>query len=55
MFGKPDTAEEWITIPKKKLTHSRPMQFLVGNYCLFDENSYYVPAVGFKKMDVSLF
>ena len=56
MFGKPDTAEEWITIPKKEIdalpAHA---QFLVGNYCLFDENSYYVPAAGFKKMDVSLF
>ncbi|MFN8251337.1 MAG: SET domain-containing protein [Ferruginibacter sp.] len=56
MFGKPDTAEEWITIPKKEIdalpAHA---QFLVGNYCLFDEDSYYVPAAGFKKMDVSLF
>jgi SET domain-containing protein len=27
----------------------------VGNYCLYDETNYFVPAQGFKKMDVSLF
>lgn len=56
MFGKPDPADEWLTIAKKEIAalpgHA---QFLVGNYCLFDEDNYYVPAAGFKKMDVSLF
>ncbi|MEI7734587.1 MAG: SET domain-containing protein [Ferruginibacter sp.] len=56
MFGQPDAAEEWITISKKEIeilpNHA---QFLVGNYCLYDDKNYFVPAQGFKKMDVSLF
>ena len=56
MFGKPDAAEDWLTIEKKEIEALPPhAQFLVGNYCLFDEENYYVPAQGFKKMDVSLF
>ena len=56
MFGKPDVPEDWITIPKKEI-ESLPShaQFLVGNYCLYDEENYFIPAQGFKKMDVSLF
>lgn len=56
IFGKPDAADEWITVPKKEMealpTHAR---LLVGNYCLYDEENYFIPAHGFKKMDVSLF
>lgn len=56
MFGKPDAADEWITVPKKEIenlpAHS---QFLVGNYCLYNEDNYFIPAHGFKKMDISLF
>lgn len=56
MFGKPDAADEWITVPKEEIenlpAHAR---FLVGNYCLYDEENYFIPAHGFKKMDVSLF
>lgn len=56
MFGQPDAAEEWITIPKKEIEAlPNHAQFLVGNYCLYDEENYFVPAHGFKKMDVSLF
>ena len=56
MFGKPDAADEWITVSKKEV-ESLPAhaQFLVGNYCLYDDENYFVPAQGFKKMDVSLF
>lgn len=56
MFGKPDAADDWITVAKKEVedlpAHAR---FLVGNYCLYDEGNYFIPAAGFKKMDVSLF
>jgi SET domain-containing protein len=56
MFGPPDKAEEWITISKKEIEILPPhAQFLVGNYCLYDDENYFVPAQGFKKMDVSLF
>jgi SET domain-containing protein len=56
MFGKPDPAEEWITVPKNEIA-SLPehAQFLVGNYCLYDEENYFIPAQGFKKIDISLF
>jgi SET domain-containing protein len=56
MFGKPDDAGEWITVSKNEIealpAHA---QFLVGNYCLYDEENYFVPAQGFKKIDLSLF
>ena len=56
MFGKPDPADEWITVPRNEIealpAHA---QFLAGNYCLYDEQNYFIPAHGFKKMDVSLF
>lgn len=56
MFGKPDAAEEWITVSKKEIEElPGHTQFLVGNYCLYDEANYFIPAAGFKKMDVSLF
>ncbi len=56
MFGKPDDADEWITVSKNEI-ESLPAhaQFLVGNYCLYDEANYFVPAQGFKKIDISLF
>lgn len=56
MFGKPDAADEWITVSKNEVEALPPhARFLVGNYCLYDEANYFIPANGFKKMDVSLF
>ncbi len=56
MFGKPDAAEEWITISKNEIAAlPEHAQFIVGNYCLYDDANYFLPAQGFKKMDVSLF
>jgi SET domain-containing protein len=56
MFGKPNDAEEWITVSKNEIeTLPAHAQFLVGNYCLYDEANYFIPAQGFKKMDISLF
>jgi len=56
MFGKPDPADEWITVSKKEVEElPAHAQFLVGNYCLYDEENYFIPAQGFKKMDISLF
>ena len=56
MFSKPTAADEWITIPKKEVealpAHA---QFVVGNYCLYDDENYFVPGEGFKKIDLSLF
>ncbi len=56
MFSKPAVDDEWITVSKKELGLLPPhAQFLVGNYCLYDEENYFIPGNGFKKMDLSLF
>ena len=56
MFSKPDANDEWITVPKTEVdnlpTHA---QFIVGNYCLYDNDNYFIPGIGFKKIDLSLF
>jgi SET domain-containing protein len=57
MFSKPNVNDEWITLSKNEVdelpSHSK---FLVGNYCLYDDDeNYFVPAEGFKKIDLSLF
>lgn len=45
--------DEWIRVPKTEIdqlpAHSKA---LVETYCLFDEENYYVPEYGFKKMDL---
>lgn len=56
MFSKPDDASEWITVSKAEIAAlPAHAQFLVGNYCLYDDENYFVPAQGFKKIDLSLF
>ena len=56
MFSKPNAADEWMTISKKEVETLPPhAQFIVGNYCLYDEENYFVPGEGFKKIDLSLF
>jgi SET domain-containing protein len=56
MFSKPDKNDRWVTITKHEVEslpeHAR---LLVENYCLYDEENYFVPDYGFKKIDVSLF
>jgi len=56
MFSKPDPKDQWITLSKKEVdalpAHAK---LLIENYCLFDEEQYYVPEKGFKALDVSLF
>lgn len=56
MFSKPDQNDQWITIEKSEVDslpeHAR---ILIENYCLFDENNYFIPDYGFKKIDLSLF
>jgi SET domain len=56
MFSKPDSNDNWITVPKTDVETLPPhAQFIVGNYCLYDEENYFIPDNGFKKIDVSLF
>jgi SET domain len=56
MFSKPDVNDKWITVSKKEVdalpAHA---QFIVGNYCLYDDENYFIPDLGFKKIDISLF
>ena len=55
MFSKPDPNDQWITVTKKEVEQlPEYAQHMVYNYCLFDNEKYYVPAEGFKKIDVSL-
>lgn len=56
MFSKPDANDEWITVPKNEVDNLPPhAQFIVGNYCLYDDDNYFIPGNGFKKIDLSLF
>jgi len=56
MFSKPDANDEWITVPKNEVDSLPPhAQFIVGNYCLYDDDNYFIPGKGFKKIDLSLF
>jgi SET domain-containing protein len=56
MFSAPKPTDRWIKIPKPEVERLSPsIQFLIGNYCLFDEESYFVPDHGFKQVDLCLF
>jgi SET domain-containing protein len=48
--------EEWIPVSKKEVAalpqHSVD---LIENYCLYDENNYFVPEYGFKVLDLVVF
>jgi len=49
-------AGEWIKVSKAEIEslplHSRS---LVENHCLFDEDHYWLPDYGFKKLDIVIF
>lgn len=53
MFSLAKDEDEYITLTKNEVEqlpqHSRN---LIETYCLFDDNNYFVPAEGFKKMDL---
>lgn len=56
MFSKPDKNDQWITIARKEVEAlADHAKHLIYNYCLYDEENYFVPDYGFKKIDVSLF
>ena len=47
---------EWITVPRHEIDAlPAPAGNIVETYCLYDEENYFVPANGFKTMDLSLF
>ncbi|MES2849805.1 MAG: SET domain-containing protein [Bacteroidota bacterium] len=47
---------EWTTVPRKE-TDALPIHAkdIVENYCLYDDENYFIPAKGFKVLDLSLF
>jgi SET domain-containing protein len=56
MFSKPDVNDQWITVSKEEVAAlPAHAQFIIGNYCLYDDDNYFVPDNGFKKTDLSLF
>lgn len=56
MFSAPHKDDQWVKVTKKEVDllpgHTR---HLIENYCLYDEDHYFVPDHGFKKVDLSLF
>ncbi len=56
MFSQQDINDEWISISKDEVATLPPhSKFLIENYCLYDENNYFIPDHGFKKMDLVCF
>lgn len=54
MFSK--EMGEWVTVPRNEIDEMpNHAKVLVENYCLFDDQNYFVPAQGFKALDLSLF
>lgn len=51
-----DDKSEWISISKKEVNtlpaHSKA---IIENYCLYDEENYFVPEYGFKMADLVIF
>jgi SET domain-containing protein len=46
---------EWVELSFEEVQNlSAEIQALIENYCLFDEKGYFVPAHGFKSIDLSL-
>lgn len=54
MFSK--EMGEWTTVSRKEVDELPAYaKDLVENYCLYDEARYFIPARGFKTIDISLF
>ena len=56
MFSAPEPAAHWIGLARADVealpAHAR---HLVENYCLYDNEQYFVPEHGFKKIDLACF
>ncbi len=47
---------DWVTVSRPEVDAlPEAAKHLVENYCLYDEQDYYIPAHGFKAIDLSLF
>jgi SET domain-containing protein len=53
MFSKANEQEQWIPFAKIEVENlPAHAKALIENYCLYDEENYFVPDYGFKKMDL---
>jgi SET domain-containing protein len=53
MFSQASEQEQWIPITKTEVENLPPhAKALIENYCLYDDENYFVPDYGFKKMDL---
>ncbi|MEO5893115.1 MAG: SET domain-containing protein-lysine N-methyltransferase [Ferruginibacter sp.] len=54
MFSAAKTnGEEWLTIPRTEIDLlPASSKRLIETYCLYDDENYFVPEYGFKKMDL---
>lgn len=53
MFSKANDNERWIPVAKTEVDNlPAHAKALIENYCLYDEENYFVPDYGFKKMDL---
>jgi SET domain-containing protein len=53
MFSKANEQEQWITVSKTEVENlPAHAKALIENYCLYDEENYFIPDYGFKKMDL---
>ncbi|HMD00716.1 MAG TPA: SET domain-containing protein [Ferruginibacter sp.] len=54
MFSKPDPVhDEWITVPRSDVEQlPQHAKALIENYCLYDDDNYFIAEYGFKKMDL---
>lgn len=53
MFSQANEQEKWITISKAEVENLPPhAKALIENYCLYDDENYFIPDYGFKKMDL---
>ncbi len=56
MFSEPDTPDDWVSVSRAEVDALPAWaRHQVENYCLYDDQHYFVPATGFKQMDLSLF
>lgn len=53
MFSRANEQEKWIPVSKTEVDHlPAHAKALIENYCLYDDENYFVPDYGFKKMDL---
>ncbi|MFZ1370033.1 MAG: SET domain-containing protein [Ferruginibacter sp.] len=53
MFSQATEQEQWIPVSKSEVDHlPAHAKALIENYCLYDDENYFVPDYGFKKMDL---